>query len=344
MKKILFMAAAGLTLLGSCSSEETIDTLKGGAIEFDNPFVNKAGRGEILTISNIKNCKVWGSSSAAGNFIFDGTELNVSGTQSATYSPLQYWTASSQYYFMSIASNSENPNWKYTRPADIPTAEGSYGTLEMDVASANGDEDVVFASAYRKVEAEIGDQEVVRFSFKHALSRIRFGFTNSIAENYKIEVSNVKITGLYSKGTLGFNGADELVWTGTTTAADEQPLELNHVLKAAQAEYNGEVTTDYKFVIPNSSAAFTVDFDLDLFVKVNEDYVKVKADSYHHTIKLDSQEFLMNHAYKFNAKIGQDNIDPDNPLKPIVFRAEVEQWKNGREEDMNIPAPQPSNP
>lgn len=346
MKKFLFMAAAGLTLLGSCSSEETIDTLKGGAIEFDNPFVNKAGRGTPLTVDNIKSCKVWGSSSAANAFIFDGTELTVKGGSSVTYANKQYWTASSSYYFLSIASTQTlaNAKWQYTRPDAIPTKIGAYGSLSMNIAEANGDEDVVYAFADRTTDASISNSNSVELDFNHILSRIRFGFMNGIAENYKIQVSNVSVSGLYSAGKMTFNDASEPLWN----RVGEETITLNPTMTGADAgqiAHSGEAICDYKYVIPSENASFTVKFDLDLFVNVNGEFVKINATPYKHEVKVENQKLEWKHAYKFKAIIGEDNVDPSNPLKPITFTADVENWDTSKGNvDFKVPAPQPSNP
>ncbi len=321
MKK-LFLAALPAFILTGCSTDEVIDTQK-TAIEFNNVFIDKSGRAANLTTDNFGNCKIWGSSSVAGAYIFNATALNITNASTVTYSPKQYWTANSTYYFMAIGSttiSATNAAWGFTAPATIPTAEGTFGTLTFDNTSAAGAVDLGYASASRVQSATI-DDAAVTLNFKHALSRTRFQFTNAMGVNYKIKVSGVTVSKTPAKGTLDLSQVEpEWVNTDETT--------VTYILSGDQAnsfDNGASVNTDRMFLLPGDTG-FTVDFNIDLYTIVNGEEIHVNGSTpFHHSVSV-SQTLAIGTAYLFKTTIGSENIDPDQTLKPIEFSVDVKPW------------------
>lgn len=333
MKKIFLFAALPALVLTGCSSDEILDTQK-TAIEFNNVFVNKSSRAADLTADNFGNCKIWGSSSTANAYIFNGTDLNVTNSSTVTYNPIQYWTANTSYYFMAIGSTtteSENIAWSFEAPTAIPTAEGAFGTLSFDNVAAKGSVDIGYANASR-IQPETINDAAVSLNFKHALSRTRFMFTNAMGVNYKIRVSNVVVSGTPAKGTLDFSNTD-LTWSTEESTTVNYPFTGNK----ANAFANGASSdTDRQFLLP-SGTDFTVSFDVDLFITVDGSDVHVNGDTpYHHTVAI-TQDLAMGTAYLFKTTIGSENIDPDGSLKPITFTVEVAPWDTPIDVPANIP-------
>lgn len=337
MKKIFLFAALPAFVLTGCSNDEILDTQK-TAIEFNNVFVNKSSRANDLTANNVGNCKVWGSSSTAGDYIFNGTVLNITNGSTVSYNPIQYWTASTTYYFMAIASTtttSTDVAWTFEAPAAIPTAEGTYGTLSFSNGTAAGNVDLAYASASRNQLETINDAAVA-LNFKHALSRTRFMFTNAMGVNYKIRVSNVVVNGTPATGSLDFSQTD-LAWATDGTTTVNYPFTGD---KANAFDNGASTDTERQFLLPGTTN-FTVSFDVDLYMVVDGNDVHINGDEpYHHTVPI-TQDLAMGTAYLFKTTIGSDNIDPDGTLKPITFTVSVVDWGTPTDVDIEIPDAQP---
>lgn len=338
MKKIFLFAALPALVLTGCSSDEILDTQK-TAIEFNNVFVNKSSRAESLTEENIKTCNVWGSSSLANAYIFNSTTVTITNPTTTSYSPVQYWTANSTYYFMAISSLKGVKDWGFTAPDAIPTAEGTFGTLTFDntATGAAGCDDIVFASATRTQGETINDA-AVNLNFKHALSRTRFMFTNNMGENYKIKVSNVVVSGTPAKGTLDFNQNPPTWTTEETTTVS---YAVNVPAGSTDGLVNSTTDTDRQFLIPGTTD-FAVSFDIDLYLtNASGENIHVNGETpYHHTIPI-TQDLAIGTAYLFRTTIGADNIDPENPLKPITFTVSVDPWGTAQNVDIAVPDVQP---
>lgn len=349
MKKLTLPLLAGLALItAGCSNDETVEVPKGQAIAFENPFVNKTGRADDLTGNNLKLFKVWGSSSLANDYIFNGQEVEVAGINSE-YNPPRYWSANSTYHFMAIATQNMMSDaalaegavrsWTYD-PGTVPADDynGSFGTLTFDNSISEGLEDLSYAVAHRTTGATISTtEEAVKLTFNHALSRIRFYFRNNMPTGYYVEVENIKVSELPQSGTLVFgenmawsnSGAYEktLAWEVPTVTGDE-----SNYIEKDKTKY-----TEAVFTLP-SAEKFKVEFDINLYMKDGDNYVCMNGETaYHHSVEIEVSQgtepnivkgLLMGTAYAFSAVIGSDNVAPGG-LKKIEFTTEVVPFANG---------------
>lgn len=359
MKKTFFLSLAGLALItAGCSEEEIVDAPKGKAVEFSTPFFNKTGRAtDYLRISNVRHCKVWGSSLNSNSFIFDGESLFVTSGGSVNYEPPRYWEASNTYYFTAVAeslprSTQGSPSvagssWTFM-PGEI-TAEGSFGaTLSFDNSAAGGEIDLGYATADRITEATLTEQNTadrVPLNFEHMLSRLRFEFQNAMDEGYYLEIVNLKVNGLPLSGEFIL---PEKMWQNVTGTLDKS---------LPTVQYQTEIDTDYpKFpvssaLLRSSEYLFSIPTDVDFEVTFGVNlYLKNDAGEfvcmndighpYEHSATI-AQDLEMATAYLFKAVIGKENLNPEG-MYPIVFSASVlPSWDSSTIVDLGATIPNP---
>ena len=310
----------GVITLASCSSDEVISSVdQNKAIGFD-AMANKSSRTEVST-NNIERFRVFGCTMDAGTTnnhatIFNGITVkrpNLT-SQNWGYENVQYWAPNKDYYFVAISTNVMDPKWAFTAPDTHPEglATGDsfkgYGTVTMDVAAVNADNDLVYSYASRTTDAEITNTTKVPFSFNHMLSRLGLKFTNAIASTgYTIVISDVKITGIAANGSVELGGESALAWTmSTETASVTATVPSNNELVK-----DGSTTSAYKFIIPGSQA---ISIEFIATVKLNGTVYSTRT--LNGTIA--AKEYQPGKSYMLNASITTDNIAPGG-AKPIEF-------------------------
>ena len=224
------MFLAGAMSLGSCSSDETLESIEREAITFGNVTMENLSRVAADPSYNedtnpLNQFNVWGT--VKGNTsntvqIFNGAsvtngyitdEENDYGYGKIwTCDVTQYWIPDATYNFMAIAN--ADPT-KVTKPNGIPTA--------IDFELTDGSKDLLLAAPVTRKN----DFTVVPFEFTHLLSKVHFTFDGSASNVAKIEVTGHNKSGKYTIGAatpwgslvtettsaLNFGGID-----GTTSA------------------------------------------------------------------------------------------------------------------------------
>jgi hypothetical protein len=322
--------------LAACTTEQTIVAPQNEAIGFDT-FVDNSTRANDVTTETIEDFGfgVYASvTNGAGQSGLILTNEEVSYDGAWGYANTQYWVAGNDYNFTAIAPYTD-AKWTYA-PEDGKMAQ--HGVISFNNREAAANQDLVFASASRKVtEAPTAKPEAVKFTFNHMLSRVRFSFANGFqsAGNIELAVSNVHITDAYANGTLAVeNGAPVAAWTNLANkdldvnfgvvAYDNSDVEF----KATAAERIAEGTklsSEYFYLIPNAEAtAYEVTFDVTLF------QAGVEIDTYSHTVTL---KCAMNRGVSYDIKttLTEKNTS-DEEIYPIEFTVEaVNNWEKYNE-------------
>lgn len=308
MKKffIMGMAAMGLALT-ACNNDETVEVAKGNAIGF-NSFVNNSTRANDATNDNFTSFKVWGlmNKGEKTGTPFVGVDVTkANGTWS--YGTPVYWEKGYAYSFVALA-----PNDAYTFTA--PTAINTWGSLTFD--NKTGETDLLYATQKQGAVEGNTCPNAVNMTFNHMLSRVRFQFKNGMDDGSKLTVTDVKITDAYTNGTATLaEDFNALTWTTETTTGN---LAFDDAETVGFAQ-NASCTTGHKYMIP-AVKGYKVTFT------VTRAYNGV-TDSYNHTVTLPVTTMTQGLSYQFVAEFTSNNIDPDNELCPIVFTAEVKDWK-----------------
>lgn len=333
MKKSLFLAAATAALLASsCSNDEVISVPRQSAIGFDS-FVNKTTRATDATNANLTRMTVYGYIGDADPVInFNGTIVSRTDKSAPwTYNPVQYWTAEKNYFFTTLSSPvlEGNSHYTYSWSENLPTETDGFfgtGTIMFDNTAptgASGNEDLVYAYATKTTPAEItSDPGLVEFTFKHALSRVKFTFNNVMGSNaYAIKVYDLTINNATATASLAL-GAEKPVWANHTNTT---VLTMRNELFAPQDQIainTKSVVSGTKFVIPGQNT-LNITFKVDLMLTNG-----TILSTYNHIKKeLPATEFQNGHSYNFVADLNPQNIDPENEMFPIEFTViDVEDW------------------
>lgn len=341
MKKSLVLLTAVTALaLTSCSNDEVIDSQSPMAIGFDS-YVGKTTRATDASKTNMQYINVYGYiGDATPVKVFDGTQVNYTNAQ-WTYSPLQYWIAGKNYFFTAVGSPVAQGNRKYTytwaADADLPSATAGFcgtGTISMDNAAANGNEDVVYAYATKPTPETITkDPGKVEFVFHHALSRVRFTFHNAMeSSSYSINVKDVSIVNAFSNGNLTL-GAETPEWTNQGGSATLTMTDGNF-LTPGPAVLGKDVVSATKFIIPGTST-LKISFTVDLMVN------GTVVATYNHSsqpLTAEDMSFVPGHSYNFVASLTPKNIDPDNQMFPIEFNVDnVDDWEEEGDKTVTLP-------
>ena len=323
MKKI-FVAMLALAAATACSNDELV-SVNQEAIGFDNAFVNNSVRS--VNDPSFKEGKMFTDFAVFGYVenavLLDGVRVAKDVTnddlKKSTWKYLgtQYWIAGANYNFNAVAPMT-NGGWTKT------AADATSTTLSF---TNNGTTDLLYA--YATAQGKVSGNDLVGFTFRHVLSKVKFSFKNDYnATNATIGVKNVQITDAYKTGTVTLSAA---------TAWDAQAGKLtlnfgNAAVTAVNAEEAFEYTKTVEsynelLLIPGAGQTevkgkktYTITFTVDLLVS------GTVVKSYNHTINAEFAPEAGN-SYNLTATINATNIDPLHQQEPIEFTVtEVKDW------------------
>ena len=251
------MFLAGALSLGSCSGDETLETMEKKAIAFGSVSIENGSRAADPSYSTVSlnSFNVWGT--VTGNtenivLIFDGDEVERPSTLTeGTYNPstawdcdeTQYWIPAATYNFMAIANaNSVTPD-----DNGMPKAIG----FEM----SDGSKDLILAEPvavrtndYAEPISGVNTSKYVPFTFTHLLSKVHFTFEDSNGNPVtNTEISNIQVTGHYGSGTYTIGAATP--WGNQVPAPTTSPLSFGGI----DANDTEATTSQYaRLIIPGT--------------------------------------------------------------------------------------------
>ena len=333
MKKV-FIAILAAAAFAACNKAEVVESAPAAKIAFDNAFVDNATKAATdITLSNLTDFGVYGTVTKDPNsaLIFNNTQVTKN-SGAYTYSPVQYWIEGAQYTFSAYAPFT-GAKWAFT-PADAKDAYN--GTLSFNNKEAQGEQDLLFASATRTTpDAFSATPAAVSFTFSHLLSKVVFKYTNKFTDNnITLKVYDVKINNAAAEGTITVasgEAADE--WTAATTDNDYARSFGVATADAATALANGaSITTEHFYLIP-VERAYNITFKVDLY------QAGVYLDTYEHSITANIN-IEKGKSYSFNAELTYENVNPESQLYPIEFKVDdVDEWDpatGGDDVDLDI--------
>ena len=202
MKKLYLLPLAAL-LMTACSNDETsvrkAEPQK-DAVTF-RPLVQKATRGEAVTLANLTEFRVFAQNADASNPALDAdfTDVVTSAGDGATWSTedVHYWKTDD------ATTSYKNNVAKFTAvyPKDLMTAYAATTDLDFS-AIVNGRELKDVMVAYNTGTSNANATTGVGLNFKHVLSQIVIQAANKNIDERRIEVVGVKLANLKSKNTL----------------------------------------------------------------------------------------------------------------------------------------------
>ncbi len=335
MKKILFIGLAAAALLTGCNQDETLEMANNkGAITF-SPFVGKSTRSLIINQTNLPECFVYGwrtGTDGQEQVVFNGQRLNGNGS----YDNFKYWEKDNTYQFEAI----------YPEPIVANGIEMTPKSEGGEIKYTNdGSRDLIYARPDEMVITAITtNMPTVKLNFVHLLSKVKFQVKNEFPQNspVRIVVKKVQIKNCYSSATITPGTVTGKTVAGSWSNYGTQNLTIEYdKLISTNNSDNGEAlntkiikpsNTDFlesesKFLIPGiGERTIYVEFEVRQLVDAsNEDgEYTVKSYTREVTYNFDLQQ---GNAYTLVCRMGNNTVDPNNPMVPIEFTIGVTTWE-----------------
>lgn len=304
------MLGVAAMMLASCTNEEVLNVSDSRAIGFD-AFVGKTTKADI-TDENIKEFYVFGGYDNNLTNVFNNVKVYLDGTWK--YDNTQYWTADKTYKFQGYA------------PA-TNTAEAGENGVNFTNFVADGETDLlaseVVTRATTSTEEGISNSGPIQLTFRHVLSKIKFKFTTNL-DNVNIAISDLTVNALPNTGTYTNSGT-----TGTWVVSGND----NYTLSSTGTLTNSDdLVSGDAIVLPQTPSNISVTFT----VTATGGLSLTKE----HTVTLPATTLEEGNVYVYTANITAQNIDPENPLKPIEFGdPTVEEWNPAEDDEVIFPEP-----
>ena len=317
MKKVLFAIMISAAAI-SCT-KETVTTANQVAITFDETFIDIQDPSTkvtdpSITTGSIDAFKVWGFMDTTTGVVFDDV-LVTKENDKWSYGELQYWTPEHKYYFRALAPV-ENCNWTL----DDANAN-EFGLGKVAFTNIDGTEDLLYTTANvttpdKEILLSVG-MPVVKLTFSHLLSKVRFTFINGFStSNVTMKISEIQMTApkAASIDLAVENWWDNDDWKLSGTETATLSFEDVPMLEATKSG----VSANERLTIPaDATYEYSVSFKVNLFVGDQPAMEVVK------TAKLTGAAFNMGKSYNIKTEVNPQNLG----LDPIEFEVEeVKTW------------------
>lgn len=323
MKRLVMCGVVALALAG-CTQSEVLNISSDRAIGFD-AYTGKGTRA-------VNDITGGGSSSGFNKFIVYGSYANsedqetvvfngvtVSYSSSWTYTNEQYWQTG-DYKF---AAYSDGNSALSGGPTASYTHDGGLQIQNYVV----GEKDLIFATIEKSgVDKSTYDGTPVNLTFSHLLSKVKFTFTNTFADNLKVEVSGLQIDNSNTKGNYSGTAWTDL--SANTTSITYDDKDVNVV----------DYTPEECYVLPQSTNGLTASFT----VTVKDELEAVVMSKVFTNVSLNVTnvtEWQNGYAYNYTAALTPDVID--STAKPIQFTATADTWKENEAGDGGLTITEP---
>lgn len=211
MKRIYLFAAVTAIALAACTKTETTGVSEGNLIKFDNAFVGnptKAGLSEINK-DNLDAFYVQGTKDGAQVFV-DFEKVYKTETGQWVYDNLQEWTGVTWYFgAYSDGGNSltGSTSASFSEDTGVRTL-----TITDYVLTNDNPRDLLVSHSTTDISTE---NKPVEFTFKHALSQVKFTLTNGVSGS-DIKITGLKVTGVKNTADMSYPSNGDIIWSDAT--------------------------------------------------------------------------------------------------------------------------------
>lgn len=223
MKRIYLFAAVTAIALAACTKTETTGVSEGNLIKFDNAFVGnptKAGLSEINK-DNLTAFYVQGNFSNDPVFENGFETVSKTATGQWVYTNLKKWQSGTWYWGAYSDGNDavSNPDFEVDTEPKLTITDYTLNT--------NTPKDLVVAVS----TTDLATNKPVEFTFRHALSQVKFTLTNGVAKS-GIKITDFKVSNVKSKATATVT-TDAISWTA---GGNETAILTNSAEMTAEAD------------------------------------------------------------------------------------------------------------
>lgn len=344
MKKSLFMMGVAIAALSSCTQNEVLDIAESNTIQFGKSYIGKPTRANIINNEKeLDNFYVYASTSSDSWATADNTSVlftneNVyRGPEGWGYDNIKKYNNILAYSFAAYSDGGkgtitgELSNVEFKAPtAEAGETATSAQLLIKDYRTNEKDYDLLVAIAQNTLSE---DNQQVQFSFKHALSQVKFNLHNPLGNN-PIKIESFTVEGFSDNATLTYSepaaGAPNIAWSdfaGSDNTKTINTLERNESLT------NNPAYGTYTVIPQTLVGGLTVKITATLFDKAGN----VLEQSKQYTASLTNlPEFKAGYIYNFNATLNMGYIHFD-VVKVEEWLTDTNENSDTTDDDIEVP-------
>ena len=281
------------------------------AIGFTNAYIGNPVESKAVGIidqNNINEFLVYGGYNDMTH-VFDGVSVTGSATDEWSYTTTRYWVAGKTYKFAAYAPS------------------GISGTVEPDFANGalnftnyvsdpSNQYDLIYnaADSITTPNPIVSAPDKVLFEFSHLLSMIKFTFNSGFANDIKVTVDSLNVSGMVSKGSY-FGSTGEWTLDSETVSAEAAFTEMA----------SNDITTDTTSVssvdfavIPQEigdGTTVTVSFNVRVQDNLQNYIIGNEGAGVNVSATLPAYKWEKGNRYNYTVTIKGENVD----LYPIEF-------------------------
>ena len=315
MKRSLLILVATAAVWTGCSKTETIDQPQGMAIGFTNAYIGNPVESKAVGIINRENISefiVYGGYNDMTHVFNDVSVTGSANTNEWSYTTTRYWVAGQTYKFAAYAPS----GIKGTVEPDFAT-----GTLDFTnyVSDPTNQYDLIYNAADSittpdPLENPLGK---VQFEFSHLLSMIKFTFNSGFANDIKVTVDSLNVSGMVSQGNYTGSTGE---WTlGSETVSAEAAFTEMDSKTAVNATGGNTSASSVDFaVIPQEigdGTTVTVSFNVRVQDNLQNYIIGNEGAGVNVSATLPAYTWEKGNRYNYTVTIKGENVD----LFPIEF-------------------------
>ena len=315
MKRSLLILVATAAVWTGCSKTETIDQPQGMAIGFTNAYIGNPVESKAVGIINRENITeflVYGGYNDMTH-VFNGVSVTGSAdTDEWSFTTTRYWVAGKTYKFAAYAPSEINGT------VETDFANGALNFTDY-VSDPSNQHDLIYDAADPIITPDPleNPQGKVQFEFSHLLSMIKFTFNSGFANDIKVTVDNLNVSGMVSQGD--YSGSTGM-WTPDSETVVSTGDAFTGIANNNTTTGNTSVSSYDFAVIPQEigGAGKTVTVSFDVWVQDNSgnDIIGTKnGDGVTVSATLPAYKWEKGNRYNYTVTIKGENVN----LFPIEF-------------------------
>ncbi len=330
MKK-LFILAAAIVAFASCSKEQAT-YVEDGSIKFTNAQTRATVETTTASLNVASSFKVLGSAKSDGataaTTIFNNeiTKWNDDATTDYWSTVTKkFWANNTEYNFFAVFPNSYN----LIMAGDQHSASFNYTNA--------GEEDLILAGTQVKTEGDGTKHGPANLTFNHALSRVKFNFTNGVTSantEVKVDITGLELVNEKQSADVTIGNDNKISW-GTPTSAGNISYMVDTEFTGKEIAEGASMPTAYKYVIPAENKEYKLYGTIKLYDETATIREYVFNESNPLVVKvIDASSNVTKEELTHEAgKSYTYNMTISETLKEITFTVTVEPWKNGNGEN-----------
>lgn len=315
MKRSLLILVATAAVWTGCSKTETIDQPQGMAIGFTNAYIGNPVESKAVGIieqDSIDEFIVYGGYNDMTH-VFDAVSVTGdANTDNWSYTTTRYWVAGKTYKFAAYAPSGISGKVE----PDFAT-----GTLNFTdyVSDPSNQYDLIYnaADSITTPNPIVSAPDKVLFEFSHLLSMIKFTFNSGFANDIKVTVDSLNVSGMVSKGS--YSGSTGM-WTPDSETVVSTGDAFTGIVNNKIMTGNTSVSSYDFAVIPQeiggTGKTVTVSFDVWVQDNSGNDIIGKKGgDGVNVSATLPAYTWKKGNRYNYTVTIKGENVN----LFPIEF-------------------------